>query len=47
MISEDGKTSGIIVYLKKDERLSEYIKIKEKYFYQLKETGLNKEEKKL
>ena len=46
VISEDGKTSGIIVYLKKDERLAEYIKIKEKYFYQLKETGLNKEEKK-
>ena len=32
VISEDGKTSGIVVYLKKDERLAEYIKIKEKYF---------------
>ena len=30
VISEDGKTSGIVVYLKKDERLAEYIKIKEK-----------------
>ena len=31
VISEDGKTSGIVVYLKKDERLAEYIKIKDKY----------------
>ena len=45
VISEDGKTSGIVVYLKKDERLAEYIKIKEKYFNQLSETGLTKEEK--
>ena len=29
VISEDGKTSGIVVYLKKDELLSEYINIKE------------------
>ena len=34
VISEDGKTSGIVVYLKKDERLAEYIKVKEKYFDQ-------------
>ena len=45
VISEDGKTSGIVVYLKKDERLAEYIDIKEKYFSQLNETGLSKEEK--
>ena len=45
VISEDGKTSGIVVYLKKDERLVEYIDIKEKYFSQLNETGLSKEEK--
>ena len=45
VISEDGKTSGIVVYLKKDERLAEYIKIKDKYFYQEKELGLSKEEK--
>ena len=45
VISEDGKTSGIVVYLKKDERLAEYIKIKDKYFYQSTETGLSKEEK--
>jgi len=45
VISEDGKTSGIVVYLKKDERLAEYIKVKDKYFYQKKELGLSKEEK--
>jgi len=45
VISEDGKTSGIVVYLKKDERLTEYIKIKDKYFNQITDTGLTKEEK--
>tara|TARA_Y100001958_G_C21235271_1_gene561559 strand:- start:432 stop:2897 length:2466 start_codon:yes stop_codon:yes gene_type:complete len=45
VISEDGKTSGIVVYLKKDERLAEYIKVKNKYFYQLNDTGLSKDEK--
>ena len=45
VVSEDGKTSGIIVYLKKDERLNEYIKIKDKYFNQEIEVGLSKEEK--
>ena len=45
VISEDGKTSGIVVYLKKDERLEEYIKIKDKYFNQSIESGLSKEEK--
>ena len=45
MISEDGKTSGIVVYLKRDERLAEYIKVKDKYFNQSEETGLTKEEK--
>ena len=46
VISEDGKTSGIVVYLKKDKRLAEYIKIKEKYFKQIKDTGLTQKEKK-
>ncbi len=46
VISEDGKTSGIVVYLKKDERLAEYVKIKDKYYNQSIETGLKKEEKK-
>ena len=45
VISEDGKTSGIVVYLKKDERLAEYIKIKDKYFNQSNDVGLSKEEK--
>ena len=45
VISKDGKTSGIVVYLKKDERLAEYIKIKDKYFEQTNEAGLSKEEK--
>ena len=31
VISEDGKTSGIVVYLKKDERMAEYLKIKDKF----------------
>ena len=43
VISEDGKTSAIVVYLKKDERLAEYIKIKDKYYNQLIETDLKKE----
>ncbi len=45
VISADGKTSGIVVYLKKDERLDEYIKVKDKYFVQINETGLSKEDK--
>ena len=45
VISKDGKTSGIVVYLKKDQRLNEYIKIKDKYFNQSNEIGLSKEEK--
>ena len=45
VISEDGKTSGIVVYLKKDERLADYINIKDKYLNQLATSGLNKEEK--
>ena len=45
VISEDGKTSGIVVYLKKDERLAEYIKVKDKYFNQSVEIGLSKQEK--
>ena len=45
VISEDGKTSGIVIYLKKDERLAEYLKVKDKYFIQSVETGLSKKEK--
>ena len=45
VISEDGKTSGIVVYLKKDERLAEFIRVKDKYFNQSIEAGLSKQEK--
>ena len=45
VISEDGKTSAIVVYLKKDERLAEYIKVKEKFYNQSLEEGLTKAEK--
>ena len=34
VISSDGKTSGIVVYLKTDERLKEYIKLKNDYVFQ-------------
>ena len=46
VISEDGKTSGIIIYLKKDERLNDYIKSKEKYFFDIKEKKQTSLEKK-
>ena len=42
VISKDGKTSGIVVYLKKDERLAEYIRVKDKYYNQLLEGDLSK-----
>ena len=46
VISEDGKTSGIVVNLKKDKRLAEYIKVKDKFYDQSVDTGLSKEEEK-
>ena len=46
IISEDGKTSGIVVYLKKDKKLDEYIKIKNNYFNQLSIAKLNDVERK-
>ena len=45
VISKDGKTSGIVVYLKKDQRLAEYIKVKDKFYNQLISQGLTKDEK--
>ena len=45
VISENGKTSGIVVYLKKDERLAEYIRVKDKYYNQSLESSLTKVEK--
>ena len=41
VISKDGKTSGFVVYLKKDERLTEYIKLKEQYFFENDEKKLS------
>ncbi len=46
VISKDGKTSGIVIYLKKDERLNEYIKLKEKYFFERNNKEQSKVEKK-
>ena len=46
VISNDGKTSGIVVYLKKDEKLAEFIKIKDKFYNQSISGGLSKIEKK-
>ena len=46
VISKDGKTSGIVIYLKKDERLAEYIKIKNEYLNQFSTTSPSKDEKK-
>tara|TARA_A100001011_G_scaffold392626_1_gene480596 strand:- start:571 stop:3048 length:2478 start_codon:yes stop_codon:yes gene_type:complete len=46
VISKDGKTSGVVIYLKKDQRLKEYIKLKEKYFYDSKEKKQSNLEKK-
>ena len=45
VISEDGKTSGIVVYLKKDERLAEYIKVKDKFYNLSLEGNLSSDEK--
>ena len=44
VISKDGKTSGIVVYLKPDERLKEYIKIKNDYYDQTLKSSLTKAE---
>ncbi len=46
VISKDGKTSGVVIYLKKDERLDEYIKLKEKYYFENKEKKQSSLEKK-
>ena len=45
VISKDGKTSGIVVYLKPDKRLKEYIKLKNEYYDQSSKSSLNKIEK--
>jgi predicted RND superfamily exporter protein len=46
VISKDGKTSGIVVYLKKDKKLNELIKNKNNYFNLELEGNLNNSQKK-
>ncbi|MDC0426368.1 MMPL family transporter [Pelagibacteraceae bacterium] len=46
IISADGKTSGIVVYLKQDVKLNEFIKTKNNYFNLELEGNLNKSQKK-
>ena len=46
VISKDGKTSGIVVYLKEDKRLKDFINTKNKYYEQSLNSSLNKVEKK-
>ncbi len=46
VISTDGKTSGVVVYLKKDKKLNEFIKTKNNYFNLELEGNLNSSQKK-
>jgi len=46
VISADGKTSGIVVYLKQDKKLKEFIKTKNNYFNLELDGNLNKSQKK-
>jgi len=46
VISEDGKTSGIIVYLKRDPKLIKYIKTKDDFLNKKSEGKFNSEDKK-
>ncbi len=46
VISKDGKTSGILVYIKPDKKLSNLIKIKNDYLNKKDKEKLNREEKK-
>ena len=46
VISEDGKTSGIIVYLKRDLKLGKYIKTKDDFLNKKSEDKFNSEDKK-
>ena len=45
VISEDGKTSGIVVYIKQDKKMNEYIKIKNDYFDRSLAKNLTREDK--
>ena len=46
VISSDGKTSGVVVYLKKDKKLNEFIKTKNNYFNLELEGEMNSSQKK-
>ena len=46
VISTDGKTSGVVVYLRKDKKLNEFIKTKNNYFNLELEGNLNSSQKK-
>ena len=46
IISADGKTSGIVVYIKQDKKLNEFVKTKNNYFNLELEGNLNKSQKK-
>jgi predicted RND superfamily exporter protein len=46
VVSADGKTSGIVVYLKQDRKLNEFIKTKNNYFNLELKGNLNKSQKK-
>ena len=46
VISADGKTSGIVVYLKKDEKLNDLVKTKNNYFNLELKGNLNRTQKK-
>ncbi len=45
VISKDGKTSGIVVYLKKDKKLNQFIKLKNQYYDQSLSGNFTKEDK--
>ena len=45
ILSSDGKTSAIVVYLKQDKRLQEYIKLRNKFYLQFKDNNPSKIEK--
>jgi len=46
VISKDGKTSGILVYIKIDQKISEFIKTKNKYLNKIENGEINPEDKK-
>ncbi len=45
VISEDGKTSALVVYLKQDKKLDKYIKLKNQYFEQFNNGKVSREER--